>query len=345
MKQIGIIHKLRGIAALLVFLFHLIYLSDNFFNFFGSRPLFYFGKYGIHIFFVISGFVIIHSLTVGNYHLGKWKFFIFKRFIRLEPPYLVVLFATFGYLILRSFVKGPDSDTPTVSQLFLHIGYLVPFTEVKWLSIVFWSLAVEFQFYFLISFAYPLLVKNVILRWGLYASFWGLQFLIPSMEFFYWSLIFALGMQLAFYKNNIISKLEFIITFISLPILIYFNYYLEVVIFSFLTFLIIFFQKDFKSAIFDFFGNISYSLYLVHMLLYVPLFNIALKYFNTGWGQVTALFVITLLTILSSYLLYRFVETPSKLYAGKIKYTDGATLSKADLKNNDLSFQTQEKQI
>jgi peptidoglycan/LPS O-acetylase OafA/YrhL len=335
MKQIGIIHKLRGIAALMVFLFHVIYLSDNFFNFFNCRTLFYFGKYGIHVFFVISGFIIVHSLATGSYHLGKWKSFILKRFVRLEPPYLIVLLITFGYLILRSFIKGPDKDTPSVSQLFLHIGYLIPFTKEKWLSIVFWSLAVEFQFYFLISFAYPLLVRNAILRWAIYATFWGLQFLFPSMQFFYWSLIFVLGMQLAFYRHNIITKSEFIVSFIAIPILIYCTHYLEVVLFSFITFLVIYFQKDFKSRILDFFGDISYSLYLVHMLLYVPLFNIALRYFNTGLGQIAMLFVIILFILLGAYLLYRFVEKPSKQYASFIKYTDRFTLKKVGVKNEN----------
>lgn len=319
-RQIGIIHKLRGVAALMVFGFHFIYLSEYFFNFFGIRSVFFYGRLGIHVFFVISGFVIIHSLARGNYDLSKWKSFILKRFIRLEPPYLVVLFLTFGYLILRSYIKGPDKDTPDFNQLILHIGYLIPFTQEKWLSIVFWSLAVEFQFYFLISFVYPLLVKNVIVRWSIYGAFWGLKFLVPSMEFFHWSLVFALGMQLALYKHKLISKTEFMVSFICLPGLIYFNYYFEVFAFSFITFLLIFFERDFKSAVFDFFGNISYSLYLVHMLIYVPLFNIALVHFNSNWGRVVMFVVIITLVVLAAYLLYRYVEKPSKRYAGQIKY-------------------------
>jgi peptidoglycan/LPS O-acetylase OafA/YrhL len=312
---------LRGIAALMVFSFHLIYLSDNFFYYFGLQHLFYYGKYGIHVFFVISGFVISHSLIEGKYDLGKWRSFILKRLIRLEPPYLVALFLTFGYLITRSLIKGPDKDTPDLTQLALHIGYLIPFTEYKWLSIVFWSLAVEFQFYFLISFAFPLLVRNVIARWGIYIAFWALQFAFPSVEFFHWSMVFVLGSQLAFYKHNIITKTEFIISFVSLPILIYLNYYIEVVVFAFITFLLIYFQRDFKSRVFNFFGNISYSIYLVHMLVYVPLLNIGIRHFSSNGGRIFMLLVIISFVILFAYLLYRFVEKPSKRYASSIKYS------------------------
>lgn len=339
MPQIGIIHKLRGVAALMVFAFHLIYLSEEFFNFYGIRSVFFYGRFGIHVFFVISGFVIVHSLVRGNYQIGKWKTFIIKRLIRLEPPYLVVLLLTFSYLMLRAWLKGPDKDTPDFSQLLLHVGYLIPFTDKNWLSIVFWSLAVEFQFYFLISIGYPLLIKNVFTRWAIYISFWALQFAIPSMEFFQWSLVFVPGMQLALYKNKLIQRTEFVFSFFVLPILIYFNYYFEVFAFSFATFLLIYFQRDFKSAILDFFGDISYSLYLVHMLVYVPAFNIALVNFNFPLGRAGMFIGITSAVIFTSYLLYRFVEKPSKQYAGRVKYTDRHVLKEARVEQHGLVSQ------
>jgi peptidoglycan/LPS O-acetylase OafA/YrhL len=264
----------------------------------------------------------VHSLVEGKYHLGKWKTFIAKRLIRLEPPYLVVLFLTFAYLIIRSIVKGPDKDTPDFSQLLLHIGYLIPFTKEKWLSIVFWSLAVEFQFYFLISFAYPLLLKYATVRWAIFVTFWALHFIFPSIEFFYWSLVFVPGMQLAFFNHDVISKTEFLLSFITLPLLIYLNYDIYVFAFSFATFLLIFFNRDFKSSLLNFFGNISYSLYLVHMLAIVPLRNIGLHYFTSDAGRVGMFLAMIMLVILSAYLLYRYVEKPSKEYAGSIRYND-----------------------
>lgn len=316
-KQIGVIHKLRGVAALMVFLFHLFFLSDNFF---GPITTFFWGKYGIHVFFVISGFVIVYSLSIAQYELSKWKAFILKRLVRLEPPYLVVLLLTFGYLTIRAAAKGANADTPTVSQLMFHIGYLVPFVKIKWLSIVFWSLAVEFQFYLLISVLYPVIIKNVIYRWGIFAIFWSLQFVIPTVEFFYWSLIFILGMQLAFYKVGIIKRPEFVFSLVVLPAVIFLNYYLEVLIFSSVTFLLILLNKDIKSRVLNFFGDISYSLYLVHMLLYVPLFNLALKYAVGLYAKILCFTGIIFFVILSAYILYRFVEKPSQRLASSIKY-------------------------
>ncbi len=323
-KHIGIIHKLRGIAALMVFLFHLFFLSNNFF---GSTTTFFLGKYGIHVFFVISGFVIIYSLSKAQYTLSKWHIFILKRLIRLEPPYIIVLLLTFGYLAIRAMVKGANADTPTFNQLFLHIGYLIPFVNAKWLSIVFWSLAVEFQFYLLISILYSLIIKNVVYRWGIFAIFWSLQFVIPSMEFFYWSLVFILGIQLALYKVGIIQKGEFVFSLFVLPMLIYFNYYLEVFIFSFITALLILMNKDIKSHVLDFLGDISYSLYLIHMLLYIPLFNLALKYSTGIYVKILSFTGIIFFVILSAYILYCLVEKPSQRLASSIKYGSKIKLS------------------
>ncbi len=321
-NRIGVIHKLRGVAALMVFLFHLFFLTNGFF---GSINTFFWGKYGIHVFFVISGFVITYSLSLAKYNLSKWPTFILKRLARLEPPYLVVLILTFGYLTIQAMAKGANADTPTVGQLFLHVGYLVPFVKVKWLSIVFWSLAVEFQFYLLVSLLYPLMVKHVIVRWGIFAALWSLQFVIPSMEFFYWSLVFLPGIQLAFYKVGVIRKPEFIFSIIALPAIIFFNYYLEVFIFSFATFLLIFLNKDFKSRVLNFFGNISYSLYLVHMLVYIPLFNLALKYSANIYWKISSCIGIISFVIASAYILYRFVEKPSQRLASSISYRTAAS--------------------
>ncbi|MHB8208815.1 acyltransferase family protein [Mucilaginibacter sp.] len=43
------------------------------------------------IFFVISGFVIPYSLFKANYELKHYFKFLYKRVLRLHPPYLAAL--------------------------------------------------------------------------------------------------------------------------------------------------------------------------------------------------------------------------------------------------------------
>ena len=72
---------LRGIAALMVVLFH----------FTMDRPEMYYGfKYGVtgvDFFFIISGFVIFLTLSSTK----NWKDFVVSRFSRLYPTYWTVV--------------------------------------------------------------------------------------------------------------------------------------------------------------------------------------------------------------------------------------------------------------
>src|SRR5688572_13967921 len=88
--------SLRGIAALCVVLFHFTFGYDN-----GLKILeegkFYFtyGYLGVHLFFLISGFVILMTLEKTK---SSADFFV-SRFSRLYPAYwtaiiLTVLFTT-----------------------------------------------------------------------------------------------------------------------------------------------------------------------------------------------------------------------------------------------------------
>lgn len=83
---------LRGIAVLAVCFCHFggALSSGNWLaEIFGY--LHTYGKYGVHVFFVISGFVIPLSLNKSQYTINQYGHFLLKRFVRLHPPYLVAL--------------------------------------------------------------------------------------------------------------------------------------------------------------------------------------------------------------------------------------------------------------
>lgn len=72
-----------------------------------------------------------------------------KRVIRLEPVYLCVL----AILVVQHWRISRNVDWTGV---MLHVGYLVPFFDKPWLSIIFWTLAIEFQFYIFLGLLFPL---------------------------------------------------------------------------------------------------------------------------------------------------------------------------------------------
>jgi peptidoglycan/LPS O-acetylase OafA/YrhL len=126
---------LRGIAVLLVVLFHYDYLAV--------------GWIGVQIFFVISGFLIT-SILVNDKQL-KFDFFLkrfyWRRTLRIFPlyfGYLLVLAAIFLFT-QRPHLFGKDWFF-LFSYTYNYWWLELPFTGTRAYS-HFWSLAVEEQFY------------------------------------------------------------------------------------------------------------------------------------------------------------------------------------------------------
>ena len=84
---------LRGIAAIFVLIYHYTYRYNSLYGHSGilEELGFYWGKQGVQLFFMISGFVIFLSLN----HLKKPMDFIVSRFSRLYPPFWIAIACTF----------------------------------------------------------------------------------------------------------------------------------------------------------------------------------------------------------------------------------------------------------
>ncbi|MCC9622551.1 acyltransferase [Thalassospira sp. MA62] len=131
------IQVLRGLAVLLVVLFHL------------QVPGFENGFLGVDIFFVISGF-----LMASIYQSGKlWQFYT-RRARRLLPAYLFVVFATMivGLFVLE-WGEFKQLQQQAIYALFFvsNIGFWLHnsyFSNQDFIPLLhLWSLGVELQFY------------------------------------------------------------------------------------------------------------------------------------------------------------------------------------------------------
>jgi len=148
---------MRGIAAFMVMWFHLTFhLPDGVLRTSGL-----YGHLGVVVFFVISGFIIPYSIDLRNYRVGRdsWTF-IGRRIIRLEPPYLasVLLLLCVPYLAGLTPWFQSDVSTHDVYRAALHAFYVAPWTGEDWLNISYWSLAIEFQYYFFMVVTAPILL-------------------------------------------------------------------------------------------------------------------------------------------------------------------------------------------
>jgi len=131
---------LRGLAALAVVAYHYTTLYGELYGHAGPPPLsFAFGNYGVHLFFLISGFVIFMTLERTRTALD----FVVGRFSRLFPAYwaAIVLSAVVVYTI------GMPSQRLPWSDVVIDFTMIQQLLGAEHLDGSYWTLEVELFFY------------------------------------------------------------------------------------------------------------------------------------------------------------------------------------------------------
>ena len=147
------IEALRGLAALSVVLFHLNPLLEQA----GLTGL---GGGGVDIFFVISGFIMVHLSRVKPLEPAG---FLVNRCLRIVPLYWLVTFTVFfAALIVPSLFKSVHSDIPTLLSSLFFVPVVQNDTVVNPVLFLGWTLNYEMFFYLL--FAIALLIPHAALR-------------------------------------------------------------------------------------------------------------------------------------------------------------------------------------
>jgi peptidoglycan/LPS O-acetylase OafA/YrhL len=111
-----ILDGLRGTAAILVIIFHII---EAHFHDFGIHPIHH-GYLAVDFFFLLSGFVVAYAYDDRWARMSLWEFFKI-RLIRLHP--LVILGAAIGAI---GFVLDPYTNG------FVNVGYVKLFGVMLW---------------------------------------------------------------------------------------------------------------------------------------------------------------------------------------------------------------------
>lgn len=322
--HIPFINNLRGVAALSVCLFHFIYSTVNYVTDQTILNVAYYGQFGVPLFFVISGIVIPLSLLRSNYTFNKWPKFFIKRVIRIEPPYLVALALSIAIILLRKQFLNDTTTQISIKQIALHLGYLIPFflNEFRWLNEVFWTLAIEFQYYLIISILILLVINGKLIgRLIFYLIMLAMPFYFTDTNFFPpYSALFLTGICWSFYFEKKIKTIEFVLVLLAACSVVYFKYsHLEAVL-ALVAIVIVQLLNAKSNKILDFFGNISYSLYLIHPLIGASIINVLSHHFFLSWQKPLVISLGLAVTIVSSYIMYRFVEKPTQLMSKRIMY-------------------------
>ena len=171
MGRLSELDSLKGIACLFVLLFHYTTQYAKAFETEATLQLlnFKYGGYGVDLFFVISGFVIL--LTINKVKTPKE--FIYKRFSRLYPTFWICVCITF-FLVNASELNIYQRD---LNELVVNLTMVPDIFGVKRIDGAYWSLLPELFFYFLM---FNLLVFNLLKRIDVVFFIWLLLIVINS---------------------------------------------------------------------------------------------------------------------------------------------------------------------
>ncbi len=159
-KRIVAIDGLRGVAILMVLLYHVQAWIPGLENF----PAWYkfpvsLGFSGVDLFFVLSGFSLYYAWlrqeSLTN-QVSK-KNYYWRRFWRIYPPYIIAFFLPWIPVLISTPIEA-------LKEAFWHLLLIHNYSEKYFYGAngPLWSIAVEAQFYIL----FPLIIF-FIRRWGL----------------------------------------------------------------------------------------------------------------------------------------------------------------------------------
>ncbi len=144
--------SLRGIAILLVLFFHGFNLEGALTHLTGPAHLFavltFGGWTGVHLFFVLSGFLITGILLGSRTRPDYYRRFYIRRALRILPAFYLLLVLL--YLLPKTgLFEGRHVDWPYLCMSFFYLANVSGLFGIPAQYAALWSLAVEEHFYLL----------------------------------------------------------------------------------------------------------------------------------------------------------------------------------------------------
>lgn len=295
------------------------------------------GFYGVQLFFIISGFIIVLPFYRHFREQGKqpqFKSYLWRRFKRIEIPYFIAL--VFGLLWATLMWGGSWSDnlphfirgiTYTNNVLSENLNPLLPVSWTLELEIQFYLLAPLLAFIFKINkfwvrsiifataiLGLPPLLEALNIQWP--SLFWTKRFILFHLPFFFtgmWCLDTYRSIDFSRFRHWLdlvaISSASLALYLLSFwqtdhyePII------LGIFVIAALTGNWV--KRLLSSPLFTIFGGMCYSLYLFHgWILHQLLHKLPIQTQDTPWNH-TNILLVTLLVFLVNIPFYLLIEKP-----------------------------------
>jgi exopolysaccharide production protein ExoZ len=317
---------LRGLAALAVVYFH-ISLHYNELGLNGLQlPVF--GKEGVDIFFVLSGFIICY---IAQIRPKAPRAFMWDRIVRVVPLYWFYgALMTTMLILLPETVKSGQFDLAHIISSFLFIPYSHPiFSEQYWPVVIpGWTLNYEMYFYFIffcsLYLSKGLRLTFIVITIGSLVAlqlfftmpypldFWGHPIVL---EFLFGMLLakivikygLAINIKLSLLFSVLISLFMYVFLFSHNSLLISFSAALLV----FWVIVINLKTKPFNAPVLKLMGDASYSLYLSHIFVIAVVSVVCKKLpFEHAVNGFVFIILSLILSIIIGVFSYKFIEKP-----------------------------------
>jgi len=348
---------LRGIAALFVVLFHyndflmfLEYSNINEWTLFIKK-----GYLWVDFFFILSGFIICHvygvKLQEGSKH--TLKKYLWARFSRLYPLHFFVLML-FLVMVFGLWYFFPDYYATEQPKFYRTYDF---FIQLFWLNttgltnsfgwnLPSWSIAAEWWTYIIAIWLIPYLNRGfstrIVVSWIIaIMCLMGITLTIPDYRL---DAIFALGtvrclcsftIGIGIYQAylNLLDKetlwkrdSSFLLLILATIIILHFGWY-DIIVIPFFASLILAaslnrtkVQAILNNRFLTVLGDVSFSLYMIHILVLINWWNWVTLYFKPAYPGLDPssgvkfawLGVIIVICWGLSYLTYTYIELPAQ---------------------------------
>lgn len=310
------IDLLRFVSAAYVALFHFnapLQFNGGWYAAFCNR-----GPLGVPVFFIISGYCI----RLAHKHIKTPRGFIIRRLFRIFPPYWFSLFVTALCILILKIVTGYNSVVVLPKKLGEIIVtpflYTYPLSNVRPVNLVYWTLPYELFFYLIIFAAIiPKPKWNIVLPLVLTATALIMPMQKTGILFFFNELpTFMLGYALCILIDEGLQwpgGLLFVLSAAGIGIKHPEIGYLLASAIA-VTLIFIDSRKPLGNNIFSRLGDVSYSIYLLHVPVCVYLLGFLYKIQVVRHYVVLNIIVDALLMaiiIFVSVFAYKYVEAPS----------------------------------
>jgi peptidoglycan/LPS O-acetylase OafA/YrhL len=335
-RRITFLDSSRGIAALVVLIAHfqLSVLPGLAKEWIFKTPLgiIFDAEAAVLYFFVLSGYVLTKSLDNSSLRLGGYATFVLKRILRIFPAFLFVLFLT---TIVLVFVQPPPESwlgqfwmdrQGNIWSVFKQAILIKRFPNEPELRILphDWTLSIEMG----VSLLLPVLAYSA--RLSSILTLLLIYFSVKFLNLDPFTFDFTLGIFIA--QNNRVFQMHSgktkLVLFLAAFILICTDYFAPrlmstldhliihhkgwgVAILLFLVLSSVTAQRILQFKPFNFLGKISYSFYLLHMVILLVMINLM-----PGIHWLLFLVLYLLATVILSTITFIQVEKPF-ITAGK----------------------------